>query len=755
MAQRIYIFMLLLLMCLGVSGSSVTMQELSRDIITSGAAGQVRLAAKGQVCLLDGEFATPGSSRACWDLPLKRHDLTAIAGIRIRLRCLNAALASHVTIHVQCGGSWYSAPLSPRGDSSWEEIFIPKSALMPETNQCGSWKDARTLRFASWKGADGKFQWQLSALEFVPAAGGTAILRTGTASGVASGVRRSAMNYSRTMGEALTAGGARPGIIDEADATPALLRKFSCIIVPATGDSSPATTVALASYLRGGGKALVFHDVPRAVSEAMGLPPAKFRKSNTLARPLAAVATPYGTTFSQSSTAFMEVGAIRPPMQIRAYWVDTANKRTAFPAIIQTPRGMWMTHVYLNQNPERGIPLLVNLINDLAPGFKDAASHVVMDGIRFAAANAPDGGRSQRLRNAVSRAGVRAGSNDYPGLLAASAEISNIIADAGMPVEYRPPKADEIRGAWMRSPNGLAGKDWNSTMKMLNADGFNAVFPLMASPHQANHAALTQATAAAKRHGIALHPWIMLLNLDGVPENIRREYAARGQLQVNLSGTPTPWLCPVNPANRKALKELVTSIAKRHSVEGIHLDMIRYESSSYCYCSHCRNAFTRYIGHNPQGWPECTLAGGRERQKWLLFRQEQIRTLLKMLADAVRQTRPGCIVSAAVFPEPSVAASSVAQNWKTWLDARHIDFAAPMTYRPTASLFNNDISRIGSYIGAANSARILPGIGLTTNKLTAGDIARQIQATRAANAAGFIVFEYTNANAGKAKVMKQ
>ena len=144
MRLHIGIFFLALLCLLQpIYGLTISMQELSRDLTTSGAAGIVTLAAGGKVCLLNGEFNTPGPSRACWDLPLRQKDLAAISGIKLRLRCLNAGLASHATIHVQCENAWFTAPLAPAGNAAWEEIFIPKSSLMPEGRQCASWKKAK------------------------------------------------------------------------------------------------------------------------------------------------------------------------------------------------------------------------------------------------------------------------------------------------------------------------------------------------------------------------------------------------------------------------------------------------------------------------------------------------------------------------------------------------------------------------------------------------------------------------------------
>ena len=58
---------------------------------------------------------------------------------------------------------------------------------------------------------------------------------------------------------------------------------------------------------------------------------------------------------------------------------------------------------------------------------------------------------------------------------------------------------------------------------------------------------------------------------------------------------------------------------------------------------------------------------------WRRFRQTQLTALVVRARTAVKDVRPGTVVSAVVGPDPLAALSDYLQDWPTWLDNRFID----------------------------------------------------------------------------------
>ena len=755
-ARRAFALCLVAASCL-LSAAALPLAAIARNAIPSGAARPPRQ--YESFVSFDAAFAADGASRACWDIPL-RHDLSRIAAIRLRLRCRNASVTSQLTLHIFTGNGWYSATVTPRTDGLWEELVIPKSAFQPEESAGRSWSRCTRLRLNAWRGAAGDFQWQLAHLEFLAGTASLAMLR----GGLAATPSRPALQYAKLLGDGLAAGGVYPAVIDEPDATIATLRNYPCILVPAPEACTPQTISQLTAYLQGGGRLMLFHALPPLLAQAMRLPSGKFRRAAELPRPLAAIRTPFGTTFRQNSSGFMAVQATESEsLRIRARWLDTTGAATAWPAILQSPGGLWMTHVYLNQDPAHAIPLLLALLESYAPGLRRAAAAELLATSRFALANAGADATHPKARKALQTAEARAAAQDYPALFQAVRAFQSALADEVLtsPVAPAglafPPR--ELRGAWMRAATGLPGHTWGQTMRLFAGAHFNALFPHVLSPHAVAWATdlrgvgrftpastdpVAECLAAAANHGVQVHAWCHVLSLADAPEAIRRDAAANGLLQRRMNGTAVPWLCPSRRENRDRLRAIVTEMLQRYRFHGIHFDMLRFEGSGTCYCDYCRNTFAKTLDHPLRDWPECTLDASRDKAAWLAFRKNQIRRLLEELAATARSIRPGIRVSAAVYPELANARDAVGQEWTAWLQRNAIDFVCPMDYRPAVALFQGDLARQKTLLGP-RANRLFPGIGATTSALDAAELRRQIQAVRNAGLDGFLIFEYTPA----------
>ncbi len=756
--MRKVVSILFLLFCLVLCGQSVDFGKSARDFSTSGDEGtRAVYHSQSGVLELGTRFQNEGSRRACWDLPVSL-DLNKIAGVRFRVRFLNADLASQLDFFIRMDGVWLRAAISPQTNGKWEEFVISKASFMPEGSGQFSWRHCDCIRFAAWRGSPGECAIHLAALDFIPANVSLAIIRSGFGTKVSENSRKEALRYAKNLGEVLVSGGIYPAVIDEQDVTQAILKQYRCVALPGGEFTSDNTVNQLTAYLRQGGRISGFYNLPPRLANAMQLPAGKFLKSSSLPQPITQLQTNGGATFKQNCNALLAVTASPSEnLKFRAYWVDATGHKTPYPAIVQTPYGFWMTYVYLNQDPGKALPVLAAFFEDFVPGLRKAGAEQLVKLAKFALGNAGAGDHTVAKKH-LARAQERQQSKDYPGVVAATSALIGALADEGLHVATTGTSSGnskEMRGAWIRSGTGLPGENWWKTLRRLKIAQYNAIFPHFLSPHaaawpsktitgrlvNAKEDVVAECTAAGASLGIQVHAWVQVLSIADASETTKNAFAKAGRLQKKANSQTVPWLCPTQRENRMLMAQAVAELARKYDLAGIQLDMLRYESSNACYCEHCKAAFQRFAGHALVQWPQCTHE--KEKSAWEAFRIHQITALAQELSKAIRGARPKIQVSAAVYSNLNDAKKNVGQDWVEWLQKGIVDFVSPMDYRPSVALFQGDLTRQRADAGQFAN-RIRPGIGLTVNNLSKEELQRQIQAVRAAGMEGFILFELTH-----------
>jgi uncharacterized lipoprotein YddW (UPF0748 family) len=204
-------------------------------------------------------------------------------------------------------------------------------------------------------------------------------------------------------------------------------------------------------------------------------------------------------------------------------------------------------------------------------------------------------------------------------------------------------------------------------------------------------------------------------------------------------GNSLPWLSPAHPANRVALLDLYSDLARR-GVAGLHLDYIRYPARNGCFAPATRAAFEKSLGRPVASWPADVLPGGPLAAAYDQFRRDDLTAFVADVRRTLRAINPDCIVSAAVYPTPESAAEN-AQDWPRWLADDLLDHAAPMLYARDPARFADLLDR--ALAAAPAPEKILPGIGTGADEaqLDALATAQQILATREKNTAGFALFQ--------------
>ena len=258
----------------------------------------------------------------------------------------------------------------------------------------------------------------------------------------------------------------------------------------------------------------------------------------------------------------------------------------------------------------------------------------------------------------------------------------------------------------------------------------------------------------SRGHVVAQHPdWLM------VPKALSATLRKAGAWSPAYLGTLARWtrsqtdqveglyLSPVTASARAYSTSVVAELASKYELDGVHLDYIRYPSAEFDFSEGALTAFRDAVSGaetraererldraavaNAAAWAEARPAA------WSAFHRGRLTSLTAAIQTAVRASRPGLVLSAAVVGAAAEARESRYQDWLSWAKAGHIDVACPMLYSQNADQFATITADIRSALG---TTPFWAGIGAWRLPLD-GTIER-VRLARRANADGVLLFSY-------------
>jgi uncharacterized lipoprotein YddW (UPF0748 family) len=239
---------------------------------------------------------------------------------------------------------------------------------------------------------------------------------------------------------------------------------------------------------------------------------------------------------------------------------------------------------------------------------------------------------------------------------------------------------------------------------------------------------LRVAVEEAHGRGLEIHAWFNVF-YDSWLVKKRPDLAA-----VDINGKPSPnWACPAKAEVRQYNLDLILEIVRNYDVDGIHLDYIRYENQSFCYCDYCKSEFKKETGLDPMPTSPA----------WIEWRAKQITSFVQNVSATVKGVAPHIKVSAAVLKVLKSARENNGQDWSQWVEKRIVDFLAPMTYTNSGQKFQEYVSNI---VGTVNwRIPIYCGISLYELRNVADpkeSLLQQINLTRTLAAQGQAIFNW-------------
>lgn len=164
------------------------------------------------------------------------------------------------------------------------------------------------------------------------------------------------------------------------------------------------------------------------------------------------------------------------------------------------------------------------------------------------------------------------------------------------------------------------------------------------------------------------------------------------------------YIDPANAAAREHTLAVFEDIVRRYRVEGFHYDYVRY--------------------------PQVRYASGAEDQA-------NVSALVRAGAERLRRARPGIVISASVFPDPTVARDRVLQRWPEWAAQGWVDLLCPMAYRRDTA----EVERVLTLARAAAPKTEMWG-GLMAYAGERERLREQVRAAKRAGCEGAILFAY-------------
>ena len=712
-----------------------------------------------------------GRDRVYWDRTVSL-DLSASTRFELDLACDQPAALRTLAIYLRSGDGWYiwNKPLPEAGR---QRLLLAKSDFAIEGKPDG-WHRIDRIRFSPWKGSP--MATRLIAYGLNAQRDDLYVVKaTGSAPGPTE------RTYSARVANRISGWLSHAGVPHVLVTEDEFLRSGEAarlVVLPYNPKPGPALLGQLQNVVdRGGSLMVCFSDSPE-LAALMQVELGDFLQSKETGR-WAAMAFNDPQTWRIPEQVYQQswnvrVAQPRPGQgRVIAHWANALGQRQPEPAWIATERGLWMTHVLLDDDRAGKERMLVGLLGHYAPSVWAAAAQqaaasagrvddfptftAAVDGIRrMAQGGAQVEGVEGRLAAAIATHRAmreHQAQSRHADVVDAADAVRRQLSEAYSMAQ--PPRQNELRGVWDHEAVGWYPGDWDRTCRELKDAGLNAVFinvlwaglahyPSQIVPSSDTNRRLGDqlraCIKAARKHGLQVHAWKVCWLVENASADLKAKYKAEGRLQQTADGRTVYWLNPAVAANRNQELAALEELARNYDMDGIHLDYVRYPDSQSCFAPASRSAFENWLGRSVAAWPASVRsgAGQKDYQRW---RAEIMSDFVREAHQRIKAINPKLQLSAAVWGGYPDTIPSIGQDWGTWLKDGLVDFVCPMNYTEDAFRFSALLQKQMQLPGA--KGRIYAGLGVTASEsqLRPDEVVEQIVTLRRLGAPGFVLFD--------------
>jgi len=237
-------------------------------------------------------------------------------------------------------------------------------------------------------------------------------------------------------------------------------------------------------------------------------------------------------------------------------------------------------------------------------------------------------------------------------------------------------------------------------------------------------------------HVLSRHPEWALSDGAGTPMIERR---VQWWQQEGIEGY---YLSPAIRGVRQHLLDVVAEILSNYSVDGIHLDYVRYPGRDWGLDAAGRTDFALRWGVDPvrlrleRGVIEAGIGARAVSAMDSLYIESRV-AAIDSLVLGIRALAGDLPLSAAVAPDPEMARYDKGQGWLRWVHRRWMDFVVPMMYNDRPADARDRVRILHNAIG---HDRLLAGLALHDGRHLY--LPRLITALREEYTLGYALFSY-------------
>ncbi len=685
---------------------------------------------------------TRENDRCVWDGPAPA-GFGNTARISLHLSCDRPETLRALTLYIRLPDGWRSVPL-PVPEISGRTYFFSAADFQPDQPESYSPNGSRIqgVRLAAWKRGNFTGETSLRLHRFSAFQDSLFIVRAD--SSLASAEQGTARVLAQRISDWLKEMGIGHSLVSEELWRTLPPRQTRLLILPYNPRPDAAFLDAFQTFLKAGGRAIVFYSASPELASRMGLQLSPYRAAPTPVTwsafsfdpPLGMIRTICQTSLHTIPAAPSHAGA-----RVLAWWEGPNGERRPEPAWLESPAGWWMTHVLDPEDAPRKKRLLLELIGRQLPEKWDEAAETALARLL---GEIPDADHI-RLKHLADRKEWTAFWVECDRLTTEATRR----AFASIP----PPPPNYRLAGWAQPGPGFLSSDWPLVAPQLRSAGITRLFlsatafgqshvpgsPLPPSDIAAFDPAWFEAALrSAQNAGIEVHAWITVFPAAYSPPTRLTAWRLAGRLMQTPNGE-VPWLTPAHPENRRFLLDVIEDLLRRFPVAGIHLDYIRMPGEGVDISAAARKAFEAARGPIAR-WPDEVLPGREHEAEYRAWWIAQIQEFVRDARRLTQEIRPAATLSAAVFPEYPYCRDGLMQDWAEWLQADAVDEVYPMSYTASPTEFDRWLSAYRAMPGWG--LRIHPGIGLYADTVTLDGpaFADQIRRAREAGAAGAAIF---------------
>ncbi len=264
----------------------------------------------------------------------------------------------------------------------------------------------------------------------------------------------------------------------------------------------------------------------------------------------------------------------------------------------------------------------------------------------------------------------------------------------------------------------------------------------------------------AKDKHLRVHAWVVVFNATPtLPSLVACNYIYQNHYEwitydakhrrMNSSEAFGYFIDPGIPAVQDYVLDVLSDIVQNYpELDGLHLDYIRYPSSTWGYHPISEQRYENHmVQYGPLSWNE--------------WRTHLITGFVERCYHRMKEINPRILLSAAVFSDYNAATQYYAQDWKDWLDKGIIDCIYLMAYSTKYSTFVDQLTLLKEFeederivVGLRawdqNDGTLLPSNRKAYHGYTILDIAQRIKYVRDQEFAGIGLFNHGGLKKGNA-----